>query len=182
VGNLPIIKVELHSVAAEDGQVRRDGNISTQPLVGDTQGGLTIQAFFSFDMSSIPKGAAIRSASLYLPATDTFGSPFEVLGRLYLYECSYSQLQPKDFITGPQMPGALYSTISLFNDSVTSDLFVNAIQTTVNNGDSRFQIRLQFEKQQAYRSSGYSPSTYNNLADYIAFSVDRTTLTIEYQY
>lgn len=182
VGQKPITKVELYSVADEDGQVSRNGSIGPQPLIGDALSGVVIQGFFSFDISSIPKEATITSATLDLVTSDTFGDPFTALGRLYIYECHYSKLQPKDFTVGPPIPGALYSSVSLFNNSVSSDVLLNAIQERVNEDSNRFQIRIQSEKTQAYRSPSYTPQTNNNLADYIAFSIERTKLTVRYQY
>jgi hypothetical protein len=180
VGEAPVTKVDLYSIAAEDGQVRKDGLVSSEPLVGDTKAGMTIQAFFSFDLSSIPKGATITSASVYVPAVDTFGSPFEMLGRLYMYECRYTQLKASDFASGPLLPGALYSSISYYNDPISAPQLLDAVRARFDEGGSRFQIRLQFEKQQAIRTG--TPMTLNDLADYIVFSPDRTVLTIEYQY
>jgi hypothetical protein len=180
VGETPVTKVDLYSIAAEDGQVRKDGYVGSAPIVGDTKSGMTIQAFFSFDLSSIPEGATIKSVSLYLPAADAFGSPFEVLGRLYMYECRYTQLKPSDFASGPALPGALYSSNSFYEDSISSPQLFDAVQSRFDEGSNRFQIRLQFEKTQAYRTGTYG--TMNDLADYIAFSPERTLLTIEYQY
>jgi len=175
-------KMEFYSIAAEDGQVRYDGYISQVPLVGDMYSGGTIQAFLSFDISLIPKSATVKSASLDFTSASAFGDPFSVLGRLYIYDCKYTQLKASDFVSGMAMPGALYSinTFMFNTQSISSDALVDAIQTRVDEGSNRFQIRLQFEKQQIYRGS--SPSTYYNLADYIAFDPARTMLTIEYQY
>jgi hypothetical protein len=180
VGEAPLTRVELYSIAAEDGQVRKDGVVSQQPLVGDTKSGMSIQAFFSFDISSIPKGATITSASLDLPASDLFGEPFTALGRLYIYACKYSQLRMSDFVTGPVMPGAIYSIAIMTSQPISSNLLVNAIQAKVDEGSNRFQIRLQFEKQQVYRIS--TPTTYNDLADYISFNPAQTKLIVEFQY
>lgn len=179
VGESPGTKVQLYSIAAEDGQVRRDGYVSQDPLVGDTASGILIQAFFSFDISSIPKGATIKSASLDLGTSDLFGQPFAILGKLNMYSCSYKQLSASDYAIGP-IPGILYSTAYLPTESISSNQILEAIQTKVDEGSNRFQMRLQFEKQQVYRAS--TPNTYMNLADYIAFSPTGTKLTVEYQY
>ncbi|HEX7364974.1 MAG TPA: hypothetical protein VF366_07410 [Dehalococcoidia bacterium] len=176
----PTTKLVLPSIAEEDGQVRRDGYVSNVPLVGDTKSGTAIQAFFSFDISMIPQGTAIESVSLDLPASDLFGSPFEVLGRLFIYEYEYTQLTSKDFASGMAMPGSLYSSNGLITGSISPDTLLSAVQAKIDEGSSRFQIRVQFEKQQIYRGSG--AQTYNDLADFIAFDPARTKLTIEYQY
>jgi hypothetical protein len=180
VTKVPVTRVELYSIAAEDGQVRRDGFISRDPIAGDTQSGTAIQAFLSFDLSAIQKGATITSVSLDLPVSDLFGSPFETLGRLYIYECKYTQLSSSDFASGMIMPGALYTTNVLIMGPISSDPLVNAIKTKVDEGSNRFQIRVQFEKQQIFRGS--SAQTYNNLADYIAFNPAQTKLIVEFQY
>jgi len=178
IGEAPITKLVLPSIADEDGQVRRDGYVSNVPLVGDTKSGTAIEAFLSFDISMIPQGTVLQTASLDLPASDLFGSPFETLGRIYIYDCKYTQLESSDFAAGMAMPGSLYSSTVLITAPITSNALVSAIQARVDEGSSRFQIRVQFEKQQIYRGSG--AQTYNDLADYIAFDPARTKLTIEY--
>jgi len=178
VSSTPATTVQLYSIAAEDGQVGRDGYVSQVPLVGDMYSGSTIQAFFSFDISPIPQGATIQSASLDFSVPSAFGDPFGVLGRLYIYACKYTQLKASDFAGGMAMPGALYSTNTFITGPISSDALVDAIQTRVDEGSNRFQIRLQFERNQIYRGS--SASTYYNLADYISFNPDGTKLTIEY--
>jgi hypothetical protein len=179
VGETPVTKVDLYSIAAEGGQVRRDGTVSQEPLVGDTASGTLIQAFFSFDISSIPQGAIIESATLDLGTSDSFGQPFSALGKLNIYDCRYTQLSASDYVAGT-LPGALYSVSYLITEPINSNQMINAIQAKVDEGSNRFQIRLQFDKLQIYRAS--MPNTYMNLADYIAFSPERTLLTIEYQY
>lgn len=174
----PLTIVDLYAVAAESGQVRRDGYVSLVPLVGDTQSGTAIQAFLSFDISMIPADATITSATLDLVTYDLFGSPFEVLGRLYIYDCKYTQLRSSDFASGMIMPGALYSTTVFNRQPISTDQLVNAIETRLDAGSNRFQIRIQFEKTQIYRGS--SAQTYNSLADYISFDPAKTKLTIEY--
>jgi hypothetical protein len=180
IGETPTTRVELYSIATESGQVRRDGIVGQPPLAGDTKSGNAVQAFLSFDVSLIPEGATITSASLNLAISDLFGTPFEVLGRLYVFECKYTQLSINDYASGMIMPGALYSTTSLPDQTIVSDALLNAVQTRIASGSNRFQIRVQFEKQQIYR--GASAQTYNDLADFIAFNPARTKLTIEYQY
>jgi hypothetical protein len=181
VGEALATKVELYSLAAEDGQVRRDGYISSDPVVGDTASGTILQAFLSFDVSAIPDGSTIKSASLDLGTSDIFGDPFNMLGRLFVYPCKYSQLSTKDYAIGPALSGSIYTFISTPTEPFTSNLLNDAIQSRLNDGSNRFQVRLQFEKTQMYPRSS-SPKTYNDLADYIAFSPTRAKLTIEYQY
>jgi hypothetical protein len=164
-------KVELYSIVAEDGQVRRDGYVGQEPDVGDTKSGTTIQAFVSFDISMIPKDATITSATLDLTAAGIYGAPFTKLGMLLVYDCQYQTLSASDFFVGPAL-GAIYTIPVPPTQPLTSHVLANAIQKRVDAGSPRFQLRFQFEK----------PQFYNNQADYVGLGEGRTKLTIEYQY
>jgi hypothetical protein len=163
-------KLNLYSIAAEDGQVRRDGYVGQEPDVGDTKSGTTIQAFLSFDISMIPKGAIITSATLDLTAAAIYGEPFNKLGMLLVYDCQYKTLSASDFVIG-SVPGALYTIPVPPSQPITSYILANAIQKRVDAGNPRFQLRLQFQK----------PQFYNNQADYFALGEGRARLIIEYQ-
>jgi len=171
VGESPLTTVELYSIAAEDGQVRRDGYIGQIPDVGDTKSGTTIQAFLSFDISMIPKGAIITSAKLDLTGSGIYGEPFSKLGMLSIYNCQYQTLRTSDFAIGPVL-GALYNIPVPPSQPISSLSIVKSIQERVDAENPRFQLRFQFEK----------PQFYNNQADYMALGEGRTKLTIEYQY
>jgi len=171
VTTVPIHTVELYSIPVEDGHVRSNGYVEPEPNVGDTATNITMQAFLSFDISAIPKGATIKSASLDLTLAEVFGSPFTMLGRLYIYSCQYTELRSRDFSVGPAPPGAIYWTAAMPTEPISSSLLVDAIQTQVNAGSNRFQIRLQFERY-----------NYNyGVADYLALRSDKTKLVIQYQ-
>ncbi len=170
VTSMPTHTVELFSIPAEDGTVRRDGNVEPEPKVGDSVTDVAMQAFLSFDISAIPQGATIKSVSLDLTLAEVYGSPFTMLGRLYIYGCQYSQLSSRDFSIGPALPGAVYWTVSLPTEPLSSSLLVDAIQTQVDAVSNRFQVRLQFEK------SKY----YYHVADYLALRSDKTKLVVQY--
>jgi len=171
VGETPLTKVELYSIAAEDGQVRRDGYVGQEPDVGDAKSGTTIQAFLSFDISMIPKDSIITSATLDLTAASLYGDPFSKLGMLLVYDCKYQTLSAKDFAIGP-IPGALYTIPVPPSQPITSYVLAKAIQQQIEAGNTRFQLRFQFEK----------PQFYNNQADYVALGEGRARLAIEYQH
>jgi len=164
-------KVELYSIAAEDGQVRRDGYVGQEPDVGDAKSGTTIQAFLSFDISMIPKDAVITSATLDLTAASILGDPFSKLGMLLVYDCKYQTLSANDFTIGPVL-GAIYTIPVPPSQPITSYVLAKAIQQQIEAGNTRFQLRFQFEK----------PQFYNNQADYVALGEGRTRLAIEYQH
>jgi hypothetical protein len=163
-------KVELYSIAAEDGQVRRDGYVGQEPDVGDTISGTTIQAFLSFDISMIPEDAVVTSATLDLTNAAILGDPFSKLGMLLFYDCQYNTLKASDFIIGPVL-GAIQTIPVPPSEPITSYILAKAVQKQIDAGNPRFQLRFQFEK----------PQFYNNQADYMALGEGRTRLTIEYQ-
>jgi hypothetical protein len=169
VVEVPLHAVELFFITAESGQVRRDGYVGSEPNVGDTKAGVAIQAFLSFDISMIPQGAIIKSASLDATDASVVGFPNQ-LGLLSVYSCHYSALSSKDFVIGPTT-GAIYTTSLLLSKPLGSNLLTNAIQKQVDAGSSRFQLRFQFEK----------PYYYNNQADYLALGEGRPRLTVEYE-
>ena len=170
VGEAPLSEVELYSIAAEDGQVRRDGYVGQEPDVGDTKSGTTIQGFLSFDISMIPKDAIITAGTLDLTAASIYGDPFNKLGMLLVYDCEYSTLKASDFAIGP-IPGALYNIPISISQPITSYVLAKAVQDRIDDGSNRFQLRFQFVK----------PQFYNNQADYIDLGEGRARLVIEYQ-
>lgn len=170
VGEPPLTRVELYSIAAEDGQVRRDGYVGQVPDVGDTKSGVTIQAFISFDISMIPQDATITSAILDLTAAQVVGDPFNLLGNLKIFECQYRTLSTKDFVIGPAV-GTLQTFAMAPSQPVTSTILVSAIQNQVEAGSSRFRLRFQFDK----------PQSYNNQADYLTLGEGKSKLIIQFQ-
>jgi len=150
----PIIPIEhtvtLFSIVDEDGQVMQDGSTNINPNVGDRGTDEAIQAFLSFDISGIPAGATIKSASLDLSTGDILGDPFG-LGWMRVYNDQYGNLGAEDFTPGFPT-GAMYTYSSPPMAPFVSDAsdegykLTDAIQTQVNAGAPRFQVRIQFQK------------------------------------
>lgn len=174
VATVPAHTVELFSVAAEDGHVRRDEYVGPEPNVGDmtpVRSDVATQAFLSFDISMLPAGATIESAPLDLSAAGMYGDPFTRLGRLFVYSDQYGDLDGDDFHIGPVLPGALYATYARPTEPFTSNELTDAVQTQVDAGSARFQVRLQFEKY----------TYFNEEADYLALGAGKPKLIIEYR-
>src|SRR4030042_1037740 len=142
VAETPPAKVELYSIAAEDGQVRRDGYVGQEPDVGDTKGAtptgsVAIQAFVSFDISMISEDAIITSASLDLTNAAQFGEPFNLLGMLLVYDSQYKTLKASNYVLGP-VPGAILTIPVPPSQPITSNILANALQKQDSSGNSRF--------------------------------------------
>jgi len=162
--------VEVNAIAAESGHVGRDGRVGMETIVGDTINVVALQAFLSFDISMIPKDSKISSAFLDLTTGDVSGSPFTLLGRLYVYSCRYTKLTRSDYAISI-LPGAIYTTPGMFRAPITSSALVKELQAAIDAGSSRFQVRFQFEK----------PSFNNREADIIGFIEAKPTLIVKYE-
>lgn len=174
--------VELFPIAAESGHVRQDGEFGPDIIVGATSWSVSIQAFLSFDISMIPKDATIKSVSLDLTAGNVFGSPFGTMGQLYICNQMYGTLGSNDFAVGPPT-GAMYSVAQMPTSPVSSSTMVAAVQEQVDNGGSRFQIRLQFlgsPVQQNYPSQ-WSETWKTNPTNDIEFPQTLPELVIQYE-
>jgi hypothetical protein len=136
--------VTLFSVAAYDGHVSQDGGTNPYPNVGDGSTNKALQAFLSFDISGIPAGAVIKSASLDVSTGDVLGDPFAGLGWMRVYNHQYGTLGPEDFTAGFPT-GAIYIYSSKPVTPFASQGLVDALQARVNAGASLFQVRLQFQ-------------------------------------
>lgn len=167
---VPVRAVEVNAIAAESGHVMRNGYVGLEPKVGQTVNMVGIQGFLSFDISMIPRSAKVNSAFLDLTTGEGFGSPFSMLGLLYIYPCQYTALTKNSYVIGIS-PGALFTTPGMFTAPVTSTTLVNAVQAAIDAGSSRFQIRLQFEK----------PYFNNRDADHLTFVESKPKLIVKFQ-
>ena len=147
----PIIPTEhtvtLFSIVEEDGQVWEVGDTWGFPVCGDEDfGNWAIQAFLSFDISGIPAGAAIKSASLDLSISGKTGDPFEGLGSLRVYNDQYGNVDANDFTEGSPL-GAIARYDSWPVEPFSFDVFgISKLQAQVDTGAPRFQVRIQFGK------------------------------------
>jgi pSer/pThr/pTyr-binding forkhead associated (FHA) protein len=148
--------ITFKSEGALDGYRLNDGSGSnTQDiLVGngelvDPVGELVARGFMSFDLSSIPAGATVESAELRFYQKEIQGDPYTKLGNLLLEHVDYGASLDDSAYNTPAIesavldqqrtPGAWY---------ILSDLTLASwIQSNVEAGRSRFQVRLQFRQE-----------------------------------
>jgi hypothetical protein len=142
----PLYATEINAIAAECGSVRADGVVGPEPQAGvalKVHSGVAIEAFLSYDLSSIPRGKKIKSA--YLDVTDAklTGDPFQFLGNLYFYVYGYDQLSSRDYLeafTGTP----IYTARRFHTRLLGSDYMTEAVQTSLDSGSRRFQLRAQY--------------------------------------
>jgi hypothetical protein len=113
--------------------------------VGDDNSNLSLQAFLSFNISSIPAGATINDVVVdFTDYYTIYGDPFGSLGCLRGYVQNYGALDGGDYWAG-STTGAVIRYCSTGQILIASDPDVKAaLQAQV--GNPRFQLRLQFNE------------------------------------
>ena len=144
--SIPSASITLPYMSGESGLVASSGAINALTVAaGDSLGNLGIEAFLSFDMSGIPAGSTIQTASLTLIGGGSVrGDPFGTLGCLHAYIHNYGAVDAGDFVA----PGAGGGFAKWCNAGETGSALSNAALVTVLQGavgSSRFQFRLQFK-------------------------------------
>ncbi|MCJ7515511.1 MAG: hypothetical protein MUO89_06045, partial [Dehalococcoidia bacterium] len=173
--------VELYPIDVESGYVRQDGVVGRDIIVGATSWLVAVQGFLSYDISMIPKDATIKSVSLDLTAGNVSGSPFNTMGQLYICNQVYGSLNASDYVGGVAI-GVVYSASTMPAAPVSSSLMVASVQEQVDNGSSRFQIRLQFQNTpfQSSFPQQWSEAWQMNPKNDIEFTQGKPKLVIEY--
>jgi hypothetical protein len=168
--------IVTYAIPAESGNVRYTSKVGSVPMAGDLETNYAVQAFLSFDISMIPKGATIKSASLDLSNMNVVGEPFSLLGAMAVFNDQYGDLDLADFVYGEDVPGgypgsAIVVTYTRPMQPYNYDTIAEAVQTQVDKGTSRFQIRIQFERNYAR----------DRKADLIELIPEVTKLTVKYE-
>jgi hypothetical protein len=142
------ITISLGAVGFESGSVTSSGAVGGIN-VGDTTDKEGVQAFLSFDISTIPARAVINTAALDLSGYELVGDPFGLLGCLDVYQQDFIPLTAGDYFTAA--PAGAYmewcSAAGLSNVVADGDL-INAIQSRLG-VQTRLQLRLQFPAKQS---------------------------------
>ena len=140
------ITLTLPYLPGESGLVTSGGAINALTVAaGDGPSNQGHEAFLSFDMSGVPAGANIQTASLKLIGGGSVrGDPFGGLGCLHAYVHNFGALDAGDFVA-PGAGGAFtkWCNAAQVGNTVSNDTLAAAIQGAV--GSSRFQFRLQFK-------------------------------------
>lgn len=165
-----IAQAILTGLTGEDGFVTSTGSTNANPNVGDNSSNEAVQAFVSFDISSIPAGANIVKVIVEFSGYDTLGNPWSLSdGCLRAYSQNYGTVDGSDYFAG--VPSGAY--IRWCGGAELSSAAENAdMKTLVQSlvGSSRLQLRLQFT----------SPnSNANGVADVVRFGTIKLTITYQ---
>jgi hypothetical protein len=140
------VSLTLDYLPGESGLVLSGGAINNLTVAaGDSSSNQGVEAFLSFDMTGVPAGATIQTASLTLiGGGQVRNNPFAGLGCLRAYLDNYGSVDPTDFVP----PGATGAFANWCSAASVSSPFSGAnliatIQGRV--GTPRFRFRLQFK-------------------------------------
>ena len=140
------VTVNLPYLPGESGLVTSGGAINTLTVaVGDSTSNQGVEAFLSFNISAIPAGSTIQSASIKLKGgAQVRGDPF-VLGCLRAYGQNFGAVDPSDYVPGGALGAiARWCNAAELEANYTDAGFASGVQAAI--GNSRFQIRLQFNE------------------------------------
>lgn len=139
------VTTNIYLVADESGFLYSDGEVRTPENVGDAADNRGMQAFLSFDISSIPAGSTISEVKVNFSYYETMGDPFGSLGCLRIYPQNYGTLDSGDYYTAANPVGALVrwcNGTELSNVAAEENLKTH-LQSLV--GSSRARFRVQFK-------------------------------------
>lgn len=152
--------VTLAPVISESGSVRSDGAITPGDItVGDSIENYKIEAFISYDISSIPSKATIIEVKDSFNSYSIGGDPFGHLGVLNGYKMDFAlPLAPGDYVSGI-LPGNLidWGATNVLDRIEVQSALKTALQAKL--GTSRFKLRLQF-----------AGSNNDGIADFVRFT------------
>ena len=179
----------LYSIPAEDGTIKGKTVDYNQVLVGQDDLNQRMYGFLSFDISSIPPNAIIKSVQLDLTRASIINSPFPWQGSLLVYNNQYGQRIDPDgnIITLSALPlfswSYGYAAQQMPESPFTSPEFARTVQKLVDTRDSRFQVRLAFEKYWYYGQTDYTNKVYQlntATANYIDVGSGNPSLIVRY--
>lgn len=162
------VTVNLTPVNSESGSVRSDGVIYSGDInVGDSVENYAIEAFISYDISSIPSNATITEVKNSFTSYTIGGDPFGHLGVLNGYKMDFAvPLISGNFVAGfPNGNIIDWGAASVLNNIEKQPGLKTALQLKL--GSSRFKIRLQF-----------AGTNNDGIADFVRFT--NPTLLITY--
>lgn len=163
---IPAYTLALYSIAAEDGTIRGNDVTFNEVYVGQDELQHTMQGFLSFDISSIPPNAVIKSVQLDLTKSHIVNYPFPWLGSLFIYNQSYglrvdANGNPVYLQNTPLFSWSYSFAATQMPDTYfTSPDLLKTVQSLVDLRSNRFQIKLQFEKYYYYPYQNYSNNKY----------------------
>jgi hypothetical protein len=143
--------LELRSMQALDGWVRSDRNSQTTgtPIAGDLDAvpiatGNGYRVFYSFDLTALPPGGTIGSATLRLYQESVQGNPYGELGNVVVDHLDYgAALDSADF-DAPALTSNIGTLSSNANLEYKSLVVTSRVLADIAAGRPRSQFRIRF--------------------------------------
>lgn len=112
--------IELTSVPEADGvAIPGFASADREPVAGDNRDRIPARAIYTFDLSQLPAGATVTSATLRIRQIDNVGNPYEDLANVVLDHVNLGGQMPDNAFDAPATPGNLaFATFSSDEDPV----------------------------------------------------------------
>ncbi len=156
------VTVARCAFTSESGSISKTGSIMSAFQVGDDEDNNAFRAFFSYNLADLAQ-KTINSATLTIGTTNTRGNPFS-LGPLNIETVQYTNLTP--LLYGA--PGVVIASTSS-GPAGRYDIR-SAVQTFVNAGRPRFQLRLSLAKE----------TNSDDKADLFLWATNTVCITVTY--
>jgi hypothetical protein len=183
----PSTKVTLNSTSSLDGWAQSNGVASASsggPVVGDEDNqtpGVGYRQFYSFDISTIPAGAHIVSATLRLYQAIVVGSPYTKLGNVIVDRVDLgSALDPADYNAA-----ALNANIGILSTTATIEYktmdVTAAVQADLGATRGKSQFRLRFSLKDSNNDGVRDLAQFTDAEDSCCAVSKPPELVIEYR-
>ncbi|MCW5875211.1 MAG: hypothetical protein KIS88_11260 [Anaerolineales bacterium] len=130
-------------VSTQFGQVTAGSGTSGSPHAG-ASGGVGVQAFASFDISSIPAGSTITQVTVDFTKYDTVTNPFATMGCLRAIPGNYFPLDAGDYNATVSGHDIEWCSASALSSASVSEAVKTRLQAAVNASANTLEYRIAF--------------------------------------
>lgn len=144
---VPILKTKiLSSIAALDGfRSSNGGGNATLEIRSGRNSNLVTRGFITFDISDIPSGAGIQSATLRLYQADIEGNPYDVGGSIKVDHLTYGDSLDNTDYASPALSSSFVTlTSNAIKEWKDADV-TEKLKDDVANARSTSQFRIHFQ-------------------------------------
>ena len=133
---IPIFGINVEIINSDAGSVNSDGGVTSTALVGDGSSNIGIQAFFKFDLSSIPAGSIINSVFIGATSYSTQGDAFAGLDYLRVYDGTYFPLDAGDYNNHPGIGSlARFGSYAELDGIAGNEFMIAAVENALVSGN-----------------------------------------------
>ena len=139
----PVAAMDVPYVASESGYIVKNqeakGSSVTGAFIGDSSTNRFCRGYMSYDISSL-SGVTVTDATITFPVGDTYGTPSFGIVWLGIVEWGAEPLVISDY----NLSGTALQSFSGPSFTCSNQTLKNELQDAIDDGKSRFQVRIHF--------------------------------------